>query len=145
VSRCNCDRIFTETKSAIDGSSVKLPHEDPKKPDHKPEPTFVVIELQSTSSSFCLIRPTIQKTHSNQYPLESRIGEFQWTGFSEPDCEDMISAITAWSRVSEDAITSGWDIFDDPWGEEEPADNETTGAGDCDYQPRIILEDLLDL
>jgi hypothetical protein len=45
----------------------------------------------------------------------------------------MISVITAWSRVSEDAIASGWDIFDDPWGEEESADDEATGAGDGDY------------
>jgi hypothetical protein len=31
------------------GSSVRLPQEDPKKSDHKPEPTFIVTEPQSTN------------------------------------------------------------------------------------------------
>jgi hypothetical protein len=53
--------------------------------------------------------------------------------------------VAAWARVSEEAIASGWKIFDDPWGVEEVADDEATEAEDGDYEQRIVLQDLLDL
>jgi hypothetical protein len=54
--------------------------------------------------------------------------------------------IAAWSQVSGDAIASGWDIFNDPWGrEEDPADDETTDADGGDCRQWIGLQDFLDL
>jgi hypothetical protein len=52
--------------------------------------------------------------------------------------------IDAWNRVSEETVASGWDIFDDPWGDE-PADDGAIEAKDGDYEPRIVLEDLVDV
>jgi hypothetical protein len=56
-----------------------------------------------------------------------------------------LGLVDAWDRVSESAITSGREIFDDPWAIEEPADDEAIDGEDGDYQQRTVLQDLLDL